>query len=75
MLFRSATAEYGVVARPGWRAQVAPCGAGGHAALAVLKAGGTFGAALDAAFDVDEEFDVAGQLRSWLDLELLVAPD
>ena len=70
-----AKVEYGVVARPGWRAQVAPCGAGGHAALAVLKAGGTFGAALDAAFDVDEEFDVAGQLRSWLDLELLVAPD
>jgi uncharacterized protein (UPF0276 family) len=70
-----ATAEYGVVARPGWRAQVAPCGAGGHAALAVLKAGGTFGAALDAAFDVEREFDVAGQLRLWLDLELIVAID
>ena len=67
--------EYGVVARPGWRAQVAPCSKGGHAALAVLNAGGTFGAALDAAFDVDGEFDVAGQLRWWLDLELIVAID
>jgi uncharacterized protein (UPF0276 family) len=70
-----AEAEYGVVARPGWCARVAHCGAGGHAALAVLQAGGSFGAALDAAFAVEGEFDVAGQLRLWLDLELIVALD
>jgi uncharacterized protein (UPF0276 family) len=70
-----AAAEYGVVARPGWRTRVAHCGAGGHAALAVLQAGGSFGAALDAAFAVEGEFDVAGQLRLWLDLELIVALD
>ena len=68
-----ATQEYGVVARPGWRARVTPCAAGGHAALTALRAGATFGAALDAAFDLDGEYDVAGQLRLWLDLELITA--
>jgi len=70
-----AVAEYAVVARPGWQVQVAPCGPGGQAALAVLQAGGTFGAALDAAFDVEEKFDMAAQLRLWLALELIVAID
>jgi len=68
-----AVQEAGVVARPGWRVQVLPLGAGGYAALTVLRAGGTFGAALDAAFDVDGDFDVAAQLRRWLDLQLIVA--
>ncbi|MCS0583884.1 DUF692 family protein [Massilia pinisoli] len=38
-----------------------------YAALACLAHGGTFGAALDAAFDVDGDFDVAAHLRRWLD--------
>lgn len=70
-----AFAEYGVVARPGWRVQVAPLSAGGHAALALLhgSAQATVGAALDAAFAVEEDFDVAANLRLWLDLQLIVA--
>ncbi len=67
-----AVAEVGVVARLGWYAMVAPLGRGSHAALAALHAGGTFGAALDAAFAVDEQFDVAGQLQRWLALQLIV---
>lgn len=67
-----AVAEVGVVARLGWYAMVAPLGRGSHAALAALHAGGTFGAALDAAFAVDEQFDVAGQLQRWLELQLIV---
>ena len=67
-----AVAEVGVVARPGWYAMVAPLGRGSHAALAALHAGGTFGGALDAAFAVDEQFDVAGQLQRWLALQLIV---
>ncbi|WP_026637264.1 DUF692 family protein [Duganella zoogloeoides] len=70
-----AVQEAGVVARPGWRVQVGALGAGGYAALTVLRAGGTFGAALDAAFDVEGDFDVAGQLRLWLDLQLIVATE
>jgi hypothetical protein len=42
-------------------------GAAEYAALACLAHGGTFGAALDAAFDVDEDFDVAAHLRRWLE--------
>ena len=67
-----AVPEVGVVARPGWCAQVAPLGPGSHAALAALHAGGSFGAALDAAFEVDQQFDVAGQLQFWLELQLIV---
>ena len=68
-----AVQEDGVVARSGWRVQVVPLGAGAYAALTVLRTGGAFGAALDAAFDVDGDFDVAAQLRLWLDLQLIVA--
>lgn len=69
--------EYGVVARPGWRVQVAPLNVGGHAALALLHAGehATVGAALDAAFAVEEDFDMAANLRLWLDLQLMTAID
>jgi hypothetical protein len=42
-------------------------GAAEYAALACLAHGDTFGAALDAAFDVDGDFDVAAHLRRWLD--------
>jgi len=53
-----------------WRAQfdvtVAAIGVAEHAALSTLAAGGTFGAALDAAFALDEAFDVAAHLGRWL---------
>jgi len=65
--------SYGLVLRPRWKAQVQPLTAAAHAALSVLAGGGAFGPALDAAFDLDDDFDVAGQLRQWLDLGLIVA--
>ena len=34
-----------------------------------------FGAALDAAFDIDEAFDVAGNLQLWLAHALIVEID
>lgn len=58
--------SYAVIARPDWKAQVVPLDKAGHAALHVLQEGGDFGAALDAAFDIDEAFDVAGALQQWL---------
>jgi uncharacterized protein (UPF0276 family) len=69
---RMAEPSHGLVARPHWKAQVVPLARGGHAALSVLERGGEFGAALDAAFDIDEDFDVAGNLRLWISHALIV---
>lgn len=61
-----AAPSYAVVARPEWKTHVVPLDKAGHAALQVLGEGGDFGAALDAAFDIDDAFDVAGALQLWL---------
>jgi hypothetical protein len=61
-----AVPSYAVIARPDWKTQVVALDRAGHAALQVLGEGGDFGAALDAAFDLDEAFDVAGALQLWL---------
>jgi uncharacterized protein (UPF0276 family) len=63
---------HGLVTRPQWKTQVLPLDAASHAALSVLAAGGEFGAALDAAFELDEAYDVAGNLRLWMDCALIV---
>jgi uncharacterized protein (UPF0276 family) len=57
-----------LVCRPAWQAQVHAISLAMQAALATLAQGDTFGAALDAAFEIDEDFDVAGNLRQWLEL-------
>ncbi|WP_307766678.1 MNIO family bufferin maturase [Duganella aquatilis] len=62
-----------LVARPQWQPLMLPLSAAGHAALRVLAAGGTFGAALDAAFERDGDFDVAASLQAWLAHAVLVA--
>ena len=67
--------SYAVIARPDWKAQVVSLDKAGHAALHVLGEGGDFGAALDAAFDIDEAFDVAGALQLWLAHALIAAID
>ena len=66
---------HGLVTRPQWRAQLVPLTHGSHAALSVLGAGGVFGDALDAAFAIDEEFDMAGNLRHWLSHAVIVGID
>ncbi len=66
-----AAPSFALVARPHWKAELEPISHAAHAALSVLAAGGTFGAALDAAFDIDEQFNVAAHLQRWLDLALL----
>jgi uncharacterized protein (UPF0276 family) len=65
----------GLVTRPRWKTQVVPLARGSHAALSVLGQGGAFGAALDAAFDIDDGFDVAGNLQHWLGHALIVGID
>jgi uncharacterized protein (UPF0276 family) len=66
---------FALVARPHWRAEVVPLGEAAHAALAVLAAGHCFGAALDAGFELDEDFDVATHLQQWLQLGVLTTLD
>jgi hypothetical protein len=63
---------YAVVARPAWKTQVLELGKAAHAALTVLAAGGNVGAALDAAFELDEEFAVPFHLQQWLEHALIV---
>ena len=62
---------FALVVRPHYRAEVVPLGRAAHAALALLAAGADFGAALDAAFELDEDFDVAAHLQQWLLLRVL----
>lgn len=61
-----ARASHALVWRPRFEVDVLETGAAAHAALAALAAGQNFGAALDAAFALDEEFDVAAHLQRWI---------
>jgi hypothetical protein len=58
---------FALVLRPRFDVDVRVVSAAEHAALACLARGATFGAALDAAFDLDGDFDVATRLRRWLE--------
>jgi uncharacterized protein (UPF0276 family) len=64
---------FAVVARPHWKAELAPLSPAAHAALGALAAGLSFGAALDAALEIDAAFDVAAHLQQWLRWALLTA--
>lgn len=57
---------HALVWRPRLQVEVWASCAAEMAALDRLAAGGSFGAALDAAFDLDEDFDVAAHLKRWL---------
>lgn len=66
-------ASCALVCRPRWKAQVLVVDAAAHAALLALRQGQTFGAALDAAFELDPAFDLAAHLRQWLAHAVLTA--
>jgi hypothetical protein len=65
-------ASCALVLRPRWQVDVKEIFDAEHAALACLAAGETFGAALDAAFAVDEDFDVGARLRAWVEEGVLL---
>jgi len=60
-----------VIARPHWKTELHALAAAEYAALAALANGEAMGAALDAAFALDEGMDVAAYLQHWIDLGLL----
>ncbi|MDO8042348.1 DUF692 family multinuclear iron-containing protein [Janthinobacterium sp. SUN137] len=66
-------ASCALVCRTRWKAQVLLLDAAAHAALLALRQGQTFGAALDAAFELDPAFDLAAHLRQWLAHAVLTA--
>jgi len=68
-----AVSSAAAVARPRWKAELAPLDAAAFAALRALADGETMGEALDAAFDLDEQFDLNANLKQWIDLGLLAA--
>jgi uncharacterized protein (UPF0276 family) len=57
---------HAVIVRARWQVTVRETGAGEHAALARLMAGGSFADAFDAAFDIDEDAAIAAWLDAWL---------
>ncbi|WP_426322129.1 DUF692 family multinuclear iron-containing protein [Pseudoduganella sp. R-43] len=61
-----------LLSRPEWTAQVTLLQVPQYAALQALKEGKAFGDALDAAFALDENFDVAASLQQWLQQQILV---
>jgi len=61
-----------LLSRPQWTAQVTPLQSPEYAALQELRKGKTVGAALDAAFALDENFDVAAAIQQWLQQQILV---
>jgi uncharacterized protein (UPF0276 family) len=63
---------HALVLRPRFDVVVEDIGAADYAALACLARGETFGAALDAAFDLDGDFDVAAHLRRWIEGKIVV---
>jgi uncharacterized protein (UPF0276 family) len=67
--------SYALVVRPYWQPQLVTLTVSAFAALSVLAAGRSFGEALDAAFDIDEGFDVAAHLTQWLELGVFAAAE
>ncbi|SHH16556.1 DUF692 family multinuclear iron-containing protein [Massilia sp. CF038] len=70
-----ALASHAVLARPHWKSIVHPLTAAHFTALVRLGQGDPMGAALDAAFEIDEQIDVSAWLRDWVALGLLTAPN
>ena len=62
-----------LICRPQWKPQVLSLSAASYAALNRFSAGRSFGEALDAALEQDEQFDVAVNLQQWVGLGLLQA--
>jgi uncharacterized protein (UPF0276 family) len=67
-----ASASHALVVRPRWKALALPLGAAAYAALSVLATGGNVGMALDAAFEIDQQYDVGANFRQWIECAVMV---
>lgn len=66
--------SHSLICRPQWRAEVMPLQPGEHAALQAITNGASLGAALEAACDVDADFDPKLTLPRWLQMGVFSAP-
>ncbi|GAB3463604.1 hypothetical protein GCM10027321_26450 [Massilia terrae] len=64
-----------LVTRPKWQPQLSRLTEAAFAALNACEQGKTLGEALDAACELDDNFDVATQLRQWLEGGVFLAAD
>ncbi|MGZ3236425.1 MAG: HvfC/BufC family peptide modification chaperone [Burkholderiaceae bacterium] len=64
--------NHALIARPQWKTEVLPLQPSAYAALHALQNGKTLGAALDAALEVDAEFDFGLHLQQWLQHAIFV---
>jgi hypothetical protein len=64
---------HAVLARPHWKTELRPLAPAEYTALCALAQGDTMAAALDGAFELDDQMDVAAYLRRWIELGLLAA--
>jgi hypothetical protein len=60
--------SFGLIARPRWKTEATAIPQAAHAALSALAEGKDVGAALDAAFDLDDGFDLGAHLAQWMAL-------
>jgi uncharacterized protein len=65
--------SYALVLRPQWKTQVLALSRAEHAALSALAAGRSFGAALDAAFDIEPAFELGAHLGRWMERGVFAA--
>jgi len=68
-----AQSNFGLIVRPRWKATVLPLTRSAYVALSALRQGTSFGAALDAALEVDAQFDLAACLQQWIAHGIFVA--
>lgn len=67
-----ASRNLGLVLRPHWKSRVLSLAEGAYAALHALQYGHPLGAALDAAMEVEPDFDFGMHLQQWLAHGILV---
>ena len=69
-----AVANFGVITRTDWRCAILPLCRASHAALSRLQTGASIGDAVDAALEIQADFNLGAALQQWLEHRLLV-PD
>ena len=66
-----AMADHAITIRPQWKVDLLPLSAAAYRALRQIEQGACLGDAVDAAFEIDEDFAFAMHLQQWIDGAIL----